>query len=175
VKWRVEYPTGPTGWPPEFSVVENRSDRVWIYGWLRHVPPILWLGGLVVMCILGRYLAAEPWIVVVALFLIIMVPVYLDRSRLLDPVDFIAFGPSALYVKRLAGRRAYFSADVHRIEFTRPADEDYDEKQLRRRYIDVTLRFHRNRRYRLLATPNDAAKIATWASQHGRPVVERTD
>src|SRR5262245_5585389 len=174
VKWRVEYPTGPTGWPPEYAVVENRSDRVWVYGWLRLAPPILWLGGLLFLCLLGRYLVSEPWIVIVALFLIVLVPVYLDRSRLLDPVDFIALGPSAVYVKRLAGRRAYISADVTQVEFTKPADEDYDEKQLSRRYVEVVLRFRQSRAYRLLAFPNEAARIATWAAQHSRPIVERT-
>src|SRR6185436_3490850 len=78
VKWHVEYPTAPTGWPPEFAVVENRSDRVWIYGWVRLVPGILFFGGLVLLCILGPYFVANPWIVVPGVLVILIVPTVLD-------------------------------------------------------------------------------------------------
>ena len=175
MEWRVDYPTVPTGWPSEFVVVENRSDRVWIYGWVRMVPAILFFGGLVLMCLLGPYFVANPWIVGPGVLQILGVPVFLERSRLLDPVDFIAFGPSDVYVKRLAGRQASFATDITQIEFTKPADEDYDERQLSRRFVEVVLRFQRSRAYRLLASSNDAAKIAAWAAQHGRSVIEQTD
>jgi len=176
VKWSAKLPTGPKGWPAEWSVVENRSDRIWIFGWLRLAPAILWFGGLLLLCVFGRYLSTvNPWIVVGAILLTGLVPVCLDRSRLLDPVDFIALGPSAVYVKRLAGRRAFSSADVAQIQLSKPADEDYDERQRTRRYVEVVIRFHRQWPYRLLVSPNDAAKIVHWAGQHSRPVVERAD
>ena len=155
--------------------VDNRSDRVWVYGYLRLVPAILWIGGLLTFVIAVEYIRPDPILALCVFAVVLVGPLILDRSTLLDPVNDVVFGPIGLLVRRLAGKRAYSAAELLRIEVVRPAGEDYDEMQRARRFAELTLHFRRNRRARLLVTHGDAVRVAEWAAARNVPIVERSD
>lgn len=155
--------------------VFNRSDRVWVFGYVRVLPFLLWIGGILALVIFGRliHLPLTAWVVICAT--IFLGPIVLDRSPLLDPVNYILLVGRSVVVQRLGARREYAVERVERIEFDRPAGEDYDEKQRTRRFAELTIRFRKGWPARLLVTHADAVRVAGWAADHGRAVVERTD
>jgi hypothetical protein len=151
---------------------------VWIFGYLRMAPLALFLFGVAAAAILvnttnigfgaARYLGAVFVIVFIA------VPFILDRSPILDPVDYVEFG-IRVRVKRLAGNRMWEIGRIQSIEFKEVAGEDYDEQRQRGSLTQLTIRLrHAWPSPRLLI--NDAArqKIAAWAAAHGIPTVSST-
>jgi hypothetical protein len=153
--------------------VDNRSDRVWVFGYLRLIPAVLWLGGILLFFLAVVYFKRIDPIVGLPLLAIILVgPLILDRSTLLDPVNYLVFGPTGVLVQRLAGRKTYSLDVLRQIEVVHPEGEDYDEKQRARRFAELTLTFRR-RRARLLATHADAVRVAEWAAARSISVVER--
>jgi hypothetical protein len=170
----VSEPHPPPSAPAALKVA-NRSDRVWVYGYLRLVPAVLWVGGLVLFVLAVEYIRPHPIPALCVFALILVGPLALDRSTLLDPVNYVVFGPAGLLVQRLAGKRSFWQDELLRVEVVRPEGEDYDEKQRARRFAELTLRFRRRRRARLLATHADAVRVAEWAAVRNIPVVERPD
>ena len=153
--------------------VDNRSDRVWAYGYLRLVPAILCVGGLLAFVIAVEFIRPHPLPALCVFAVVIVGPLLLDRSTLLDPVNFLLFGPVGVLVQRLAGKRAFSAQELLRIEVARPEGEDYDEKQRARRFAELTLHFRGRRRARVLATHADTVRVAEWAAARGIPVAER--
>jgi hypothetical protein len=151
---------------PDAVRIENRSDRVWVYGFVRLVPGVLFLGGIIGMWILVNYARPLPLAVAfLAGIAVVAVPFALDRSTLLDPVDYVLLGKEWLHVKRLAGRRNFLIRDVRRIEFMRPPGEDYDERQKIRRYVEVTIRLPGIRLpARLLVSARESGLVMKWAT-----------
>ena len=64
--------------------VENRSDRVWVYGYLRVAPPILWFGGLLGFVFAVDFVRVHPAAGLTILAAILIGPLILDRSTLLN-------------------------------------------------------------------------------------------
>ncbi|HUR55170.1 MAG TPA: hypothetical protein VMZ71_13635, partial [Gemmataceae bacterium] len=67
--------------------VENRSDRVYVFGFLRMLPAGMWLGGIVLIVYLAAYVKASPEVLLALTVLVLIGPILIDRSTLLDPVD----------------------------------------------------------------------------------------
>ena len=152
----------------------NRSDRVWVYGYVRMAPVVLLFGGLALLLILkavppapagrGRHLAPVR---------------LLDRAVRARPVADAEPGQLPLAVGRdpggPAGRPAAGlpAGKVVGIELAPREGEDYDDRQPARGGMDVTIRFRRAWPASLLVSPQDARHLADWARRHGKPVVER--
>jgi len=155
--------------PPPYRLVrvENRSDRVWVFGYLRMVPLLSFLGGVILMVfVLGRGAPVHPAFGIAVLVGVIILPFVLDRGPLLDPVDFVFLG-DPVRVKRLAGDRTWPLSGIAGVELDRPEGEDYDEGQLTRRFVRVTIRLrHAWPSPRLLVTESDARAVAEWAANY---------
>jgi hypothetical protein len=151
--------------------VENRSDRVWVYGYLRVAPPILWFGGLLGFVFAVDFVRVHPAAGLTILAAILIGPLILDRSTLLDPVDFVRFG-NPILIKRLAGKRELPSDRLLQVRIGLPTGEDFDEKQRARRYAELTLRFRGARSAWLLVSHSDAVRVAAWAAARQIPVTE---
>jgi hypothetical protein len=152
--------------------VENRSDRVWAFGYVRMVPLLLFVGGIPIAIALGDVARAYP-----ALFgpgylvLFVLIPLFLNWLPALDPVDYVAFGGAHLRVKRLAGNRTWDQNRVERVEFSEPLGADYDEAQRARRLVWVTIRLQRVwPAPRLLVSDAAARRVSDWAERRGIPV-----
>jgi hypothetical protein len=163
----------PDSSAPDVLRIDNRSDRVWVFGYLRLAPLILWLGGLVGFIFVVEYFKLHPTVAFPLFWVVLIGPLVLDRSRLLDPVNFVLFGVHGILVQRLAGKRTYPLDQVERIDMVRPEGEDYDEKQRARRFAELTLHFKKRHRARLLATHEDAVRVAAWAAARGVSIAER--
>jgi hypothetical protein len=162
----VDVPAGPVR-------VFNRSDRVWVYGYVRMAPLVLLFGGIALLLILNQQLRRLPDEVAIAvLFVCLVGPFVLDRLPPLNPVNFVWLS-DAIRVVRLAGRpRDYPPERVVRIELAPREGEEYDDRQPSRGGMDVTIRFKWAWKASLLASPQDARQLADWARRHGKPVVE---
>jgi hypothetical protein len=147
--------------------VQNRSDRVWVFGYLRMVPLLLFVGGVVLMVfVLGRGAPVQPEFGIAVIVIVIILPFTLDRTSLLDPVDYVILG-DRVRIKRLAGERVWPLDRVVGVELDRPEGEDYDEGQLARRFVHVTLRLRRAwPAPRLLVTESDARAVSEWATSY---------
>jgi hypothetical protein len=154
--------------------IDNRSDRVWVYGFVRMIPGVMFFGTVIVF--VAVMMAGGPLTREIAFFAtaaILILAVALDQSALIDPVDFLLIGRRGVYVKRLAGKRNFWLREVRGVEFRHPDGEDYDEKQKARRYIEVTIRLPRWRfPARLLVSEREAALVREWAVGHRLPVHE---
>jgi hypothetical protein len=149
--------------------VENRSDRVWVFGYVRMVPLILFVGGIPIAVALGDVARAVPALFGPAyLVLFVLLPLFLNWLPALDPVDFVAFGGDRVRIKRLAGNRTWPLDRVERVEFSAPFGEDFDEAQRARRLVWVTIRVRRTwPDPRLLVSDAAARRIADWADRRG--------
>jgi hypothetical protein len=152
--------------------VENRSDRVWVFGYVRMVPLLLFVGGIPIAIVLGDVARSYPALFGPAyLVLFVCVPLFLNWLPALDPVDYVAFGGDRLRVKRLAGNRTWDLDRVERVEFSDPFGEDFDEAQRARRLVWVTVRLRRAwPSPRLLVSDAAARRIADWAVRRRIPV-----
>jgi hypothetical protein len=159
---------------PDAVRIENRSDRVWVFGFVRMLPGVLFFGSLLAMYVLAAYGPPVPlWLAFVGGVAVIAIPFALDRSTVLDPVDYILIGRRGIHVKRLAGKRNFWLHDVRRVEFGKPAGEDYDERQKLRRYAQVTIRLPGIRLpARLLVSEREAGLVREWAEGHRLPIHE---
>jgi hypothetical protein len=160
--------------PAELVRVFNRSDRVWVYGYVRMAPVVLLFGGLALLLILKEYLRRLPDEVAISLLFVCLVgPFVLDRLPMLNPVNYLWLS-DAIRVARLVGRpRDYPPGRVVGIELAPREGEEYDDRQPARGGMDVTIRFRRAWTASLLVSPRDARHLADWARRHGKPVVER--
>ena len=152
--------------------VFNRSDRVWVYGFVRMAPLLLFAVGVTTLFFLHRQFGRLPDAVAFPLlFVCLVVPFVLDRWPGLNPVNYLWLS-AELEVTRLAGRpRRYPSDRVVRVELARREGEEYDDRKPARGGTDVTVRLRWAWPVRLLATPSDARLVADWARQHGLTVV----
>jgi hypothetical protein len=151
--------------------VENRSDRVWAFGYVRMVPLLLFVGGIPIAIVLGDVARAYPAVFgPTYLVLFVLVPLFLNWLPALDPVDFAVFG-DRVRVKRLAGNRTWDLDRVERVEFSDPSGQDYDEAQRARRLVWVTIRLRRAwPSPRLLVSDIAGRRIAEWAARRQVPV-----
>ena len=153
---------------PDAVRIDNRSDRVWVYGFVRLVPGVMFFGAIAVFVAVmlagGR---PSRQITFFATIAVLIVAVAVDRSALIDPVDYLLIGRRGVYVKRLAGKRNFRLREVRGVDFRHPEGEDYDEKQKARRYVEVTLRLSRWRYpARLLVSEREAGLVREWAATH---------
>lgn len=155
--------------PAEFRV-ENRSERVYIFGFVRMLPAAMWIVGIILIVLLGNYHRPHPAVLIALTAIVLVVPVLVDRSSLLDPVDHVTFG-SQLLVKRLAGKKDYPLDRVLQIEFSSFEGNDYDDRSRQLQQCDVTIRLRRAWSVRLLIASQHVVSIAAWASGHGKKVV----
>ena len=155
--------------------VFNRSDRVWVYGFVRMAPVFLLFVGLATLLIIHQHFKRLPdAIAFTLLFVCLIVPFILDRWPGLNPVNYVWL-TEQLHVARLAGRaRAYPADRVLRVELAPRDGEEYDDRKPARGGMDVTVRLRRAWPVRLLTSPQDAQLIVDWARQHGRPVHDRS-
>ena len=159
---------------PDAVRIENRSDRVWVFGFVRLVPGILFFGSLVAM---GVVAAVGPPIPLPVAFIAgvaaIAIPLALDRSTLLDPVDCVLLGNEWVHIKRLAGRRNFPVRDIRAVELKKPSGEDYDERQKVRRYAEITFQLPGLRLpARMMVSEREAGLVRDWAVGHRLPVRE---
>jgi hypothetical protein len=152
--------------------VENRSDRVWAFGYVRMVPLLLFVGGIPIAVALGDVARTYPAVFGPAyLVLFVLVPLFLNWLPALDPVDFVALGGDRVRIKRLAGNRTWEMSRVERVEFAEPLGEDFDEAQRARRLVWVTIRLRRVwPSPRLLVSDVAARRIADWAARRQVPL-----
>jgi hypothetical protein len=138
--------------------VENRSDRVWVFGYLRMVPLLLFVGGvLLIVFVLGRGAPVQPAFGIAVILLVIVLPFTLDRTSLLDPVDYVILG-DRVRVKRLAGERVWPLDRVVGVELDRP-----EGGGLRRGPADPAIRA------RDISTPPRLSGAATAGHRVRRP------
>lgn len=156
--------------PTEFRV-RDRSDRVWFYGFARMIPPGMWLGGIFIMIVVGTQVRIPPVVALPILALIFVLPVILDRSKLLDPVDYINFGEYVM-VKRIVSKRSFPIDRIRQIELSSPEGEDFDDQNRSQRMCDVAIRFRRAWPAKILATREDVASIASWARISGLKILQ---
>jgi hypothetical protein len=163
------------GTPDRPIRVFNRSDRVWVYGYVRMAPVVLLFGGIALLLALREHLRRLPDEVAIALLFVCLVgPFVLDRLPMLNPVNYLWLA-GAIRVARLAGRpRDYPPERVVGIDLAPREGEEYDDRQASRGGMDVTIRFRRAWPASLLVSPQDARHLADWARRHGKPVTERT-
>ena len=157
---------------PDGVRIENRSDRVWVYGFVRMIPVVMFFGTIAVfvaVMMTGNRLSREITFFSTAVVLILAV--VLDRSALIDPVNYVLLGQRGIFVQRLAGRRSFWMREIGGVEFRQPSGEDYDEKQKARRFAEVTIRVSRWRfPARLLVSEREAGLVQEWAEKHGLSV-----
>jgi hypothetical protein len=151
--------------------VENRSDRVWVFGYLRMVPLVLFVGGIPLAMALGDVARSYPALFGPAyLVLFVLLPLFLNFSWVLDPVDYVVLG-ERLRVKRLAGNRTWDLTRVAGVHFSESSGEDYDEAQRSRRLVWVTIRLRGAwPAPRLLVSELAARRVADWAARRHIPV-----
>lgn len=89
-----------------------------------------------------------------------------------DATDWVRLG-TQVELKRIYRKRRFPLDRVIRVEFARPAGEDYDEKQHALRFSEVTIRLRRVWPAWLLVTLVEAEKVSAWAAAHGISVVDR--
>jgi hypothetical protein len=76
------------GTPDRPIRVFNRSDRVWVYGYVRMAPVVLLFGGIALLLALREHLRRLPDEVAIALLFVCLVgPFVLDRLPMLNPVN----------------------------------------------------------------------------------------
>jgi hypothetical protein len=147
--------------------VENQSDRVWVFGYLRMAPLALFLFGVAAATILPNVGFTSWYLRPAFLVVCVAVSLLLDRSPVLDPVDFIELG-IRLRVKRLAGNRVWEIGRIQCIEFKEVASDDYDERRRRDKLVQLTIRLrHAWPSPRLLVSDTAREKIAVWADAQG--------
>ncbi|HEX3149763.1 MAG TPA: hypothetical protein VHR66_16930 [Gemmataceae bacterium] len=153
--------------------VFNRSDRVWIFGYVRMIPFVLFVGGIFGMVLLHWAVGDLPLAVAIPLGLfVIVVPFVLDRLPALNPVNYIWIADD-LQVIRAAGRkRAYAPEHILAVEFAPREGEDYDDRDKNKRMTEVTFRLRHAWPVHLLAAHESAVAIAVWARTRGLPISE---
>jgi len=151
----------------------NRSDRVWIYGYVRLAPLVVFFVGMATLCVVSTQIKDLPTTVVLPLTIIIFVgPFVLDRLPQLNPVNFLILSKQ-LRVTRIAGRPWDFApARIVSVELTPREGEEYDDGDRGRRLVNVVVRFRGRWPARLVATDEAATALANWARRRGRPVHE---
>jgi hypothetical protein len=153
--------------------VFNRSDRVWVYGFVRMAPLLLLFVGLATLLFFHQHFKRLPDEVAVPLVFVCLIGAFvLDRWPGLNPVNYVGLSAD-LEVTRLAGRpRGYPPDRVVRVELAPREGEEYDDRKPARGGIDVTVRVRRAWPVRMLVSPRDAQVVAAWARGHGKPVHE---
>jgi hypothetical protein len=153
--------------------VFNRSDRVWVFGFVRMAPVLILFCGLGALLLFHHHVGRLPDAVAIPLVLAcLVVPFVLDRLPSLNPVNYV-WVAADLHVTRLAGRPRRYPPDrVLRVELAPREGEEYDDRKPSRSGMDVTIRIRRAWPVRLLASPGDAQLLAEWARRHGTPVAE---
>jgi hypothetical protein len=159
----------PPPLPAEFRV-ENRSERVYIFGFVRMLPAAMWITGIILVVLLGSYHRPQPAVMILLSAIVLVVPILVDRSSLLDPVDYVTFGQQ-LTVKRLAGKKSHPPDRVLQIEFSSVDGDDYNDRNRRLQQYAVTIRLKHAWRAHLLIASHHAPSIAAWANAHGKKVV----
>lgn len=164
----------PAGTPAAPVRVFNRSDRVWVYGYVRMAPLVLLFGGIALLVILNQQLRRLPdAAAITVLFVCLVGPFVLDRLPPLNPVNYLWLS-NTIRIARLAGRARDFAPDrVIRIELAPREGEEYDDQQPSRGGMDVTIRFRGAWPARLLVSPQDAGELSDWARRHGKSVRKR--
>jgi hypothetical protein len=163
----------PPDVPPGPVRVFNRSDRVWVYGYVRMAPLVILFGGIALLLFLNQQLRRLPdGVAISVLFVCFVGPFVLDRLPPLNPVNYLWL-TDAIRVVRLAGRpRDYLPQRVVGIELAPREGEEYDDRQPSRGGMDVTIRFRRAWPATLLVSPEDARQLADWARRRGAAVTE---
>jgi hypothetical protein len=153
--------------------VFNRSDRVWIFGYVRMIPFVLFVGGIFGIILLNWAVGPLPLpIAIPVCVLVLVVPFVLDRLTALNPVNYIWLADD-LQVFRVAGRKRACPAErVLAVEFAPREGEDYDDRDKTKRMTEVTIRLRRAWPVRLLAAHESAVAITVWARTRGLPIVE---
>ena len=153
--------------------VFNRSERVWVYGFVRMAPLFLLFVGLAALLLLHHHFKRLPDGVAIPLvFFCLIGPFVLDRWPGLNPVNYLWLAAD-LQVTRLAGRPRRYPPDrVLQIELASREGEEYDDRKPSRGGMDVTIRLRRAWPVRVLVSPSGAKLLADWARRHGKPVVE---
>jgi hypothetical protein len=153
--------------------VFNRSDRVWIFGYVRMIPLMLLFGGLFGLFLINEHVGGLTMAIAIPASLVVLVgPFVLDRLTALNPVNYIWLSYD-LQVIRLAGRkRAYPPKRILAVEFALPDGEDYDDREVALRLTEVTFRLQGAAAVHLTASHESAVAIAVRARSWGRPILE---
>lgn len=146
--------------------LENRSEQVWVFGYLRMMPLAMVIGVIVVVMMFDVF-SITPKAMAIVLLGSIVGAVILDRSTLLDPVDFVELG-SLIVVKRLAARREYAPSQLVQLELRTVESSDYDDR--RQHLVRLDLRLRRACRVRLLIPEHAVAALVDWATSLACPV-----
>lgn len=159
--------------PTAFRVVDQ-SNRRWAYGFIRMAPAMMYVGGIaLVVFILIVFPSYRVAGMILAPF-VLVVPVLIDRSALLDPVDYINFSEHMM-VKRLVKQRSHPPERIKQIKFAKPSGEDYDDQHTGRRCTEVTIRINGYWPAKLLVKHEDTRAISEWAALNGVQVKEQGD
>ena len=154
--------------------VADQSNRRWAYGFIRMAPFLMYVAGICMLLLLFR---VEPELGAIGLLLapvFFLGPLILDRSALLDPVDYVNFSEHMM-VKRLVKQRSHPPERIIQIEFTAPPGEDYDDELAGRRFKALTIRIAGHWPAKLLVTHDDARAIRDWARANRVRLVEPRD
>lgn len=156
--------------------VFNRSDRVWVYGYLRMMPLGFFIGSILLIVLLERHVRQLPAPAIVGLVFVCLVgPVVLDRLPQFNPVNYVWLTPEMQVIRLAGGPRRYPPDRVTQIELAPREGEDYDDQQPARGGMDATIRIRSAWPARLLVSPADAVHLRTWAERFGKPVFERPE
>lgn len=148
--------------------IVNRSQRVWIYGFLRMVP-MLMLVSFCFLSLLSSTVKGYGQLMAFTFVALIVAMIVADRSTLLDPVDVIWIG-EILHVKRLVSKRRYPINRIRQIIISPMDNHDYDD--LREYTAHVTFHLGRFRRASLLVSLAAAHVIVNWAKERHLPIVD---
>lgn len=156
--------------PTAFRILD-RSERVWYYGIARMIPAVLWLGGIGLMIFLVAQFRISTPVALPLAILVFLGPIAMDRSKLLDPVEYIHFGEFVM-VKRIVSKRSLPFDRVVQVEISHSEGDEYDDRYKGRQMKDVTIRFRRAWPAKLHVPHEDAGLIADWAHAFGRKLIE---
>lgn len=153
--------------------VFNRSDRVWVYGYVRTASLVLFLVGPLGILMLTDNVGGIPSAVgLAAVLAIIFGLLALERAPLFNTVKCVWLG-DRLHVARMAGRtRAYPPDRVQGVELAQPEGQEYDDNRTAGPLTQVTIRLHQAWPVRLLVAAEDARRVTDWAAARQKPVVQ---
>ena len=99
--------------------VFNRSDRVWVFGYVRMIPFVLFVGGIFGLILLHWATDGLPLPIAIPIaFVVLVVPFVLDRLTAPNPVNYIWISDN-LQIFRMAGRQHAFPPErILAVEFT---------------------------------------------------------
>lgn len=151
--------------------IANRSERIWIFGFLRMVPFLTMIGSIFILITTNLFRDFGAFAALGFLMLLVAV-VILDRSTLLNPVDVVWLG-EMLTIKRLVGEKKEIPIKRIRQVDISPTDTlDYDDR--RQATVKVVFRLKYGRAS-MLAPLAAREPIIQWAKQHQRIVVDHRD